>query len=163
MQQTNPPEIKALLILHKALLIGQVLFVAIAAIIAYTGKSQNTSSFKSYPNQIILLCIGIGIAGYLGGKLLFNRKLEQINSDLKSLSEKFNDYRSACITRWALTEFATLFAIILFFVTRINILLIIAIALILLFFTTRPSLEKTASDLNISEAEIEQINTGSSI
>jgi hypothetical protein len=111
---------------------------------------------------LLLLCIGIGIAGYLGGNFLFRKKLEQINSDSKSLSEKFNDYRSACITRWALSEFATLFCIILFFVSGINVLLIVTVALILLFFTTRPSLEKTASDLNVSDSEIEQMNTVSS-
>lgn len=163
MQQTKPTEIKALLILHTALLAGQVLFTAIFTLIVFTGKSQTASSLNAYPTQIILLCIGIGIAGYLAGNLLFRKKLEQINSDSKSLSEKFNDYRSACITRWALSEFATLFCIILFFVSRINVLLIVAIALLLLFFTTRPSLGKTASDLNVSEPEIEQMNSGASI
>jgi hypothetical protein len=156
MQQTTTAETKALGILHKALLAGQTLFLVIATIIACISKSESTSSLKSYPTQITLLCIGIGIAGYLAGNLAFRKKLEQINSDPKSLSEKFNDYRSACITRWALTECATLFCIILFFSTRINILLIVAVALILLFLTTRPSLQKTASHLNINEAEIEQ-------
>jgi beta-lactamase regulating signal transducer with metallopeptidase domain len=162
MLQTKPAEIKAMLILHTALLIGQVLFTAIITVITFTGKSQTTSSLNAYPTQLLLLCIGIGIAGYLGGNFLFRKKLEQINSDSKSLSEKFNDYRSACITRWALSEFATLFCIILFFVSGINVLLIVTVALILLFFTTRPSLEKTASDLNVSDSEIEQMNTVSS-
>lgn len=163
MQPTKPSEIKVLVILHSALLVGQALFAIIAFVITYIGKSQSTYSFNAYPTQILLLCIGIGIGGYLAGNLVFRKKLEQINSDSKSLSEKFNDYRSACITRWALTEFATLFCIILFFVTRINLLLVVAVALILLFLTTRPSLEKTASDLDVSGAEIEQMNAGTSI
>lgn len=37
------------------------------------------------------------------------------------------------------------------------------VALILRFFTTRPSLEKAASDLNVSGVEIEQMNEGNSI
>jgi len=163
MQQTKPNEIKALLILHKALLIGQALFLVIATIINFTDKTQTTSSLKSYPDQITLLCIVIGIAGYLAGNVFFRKKLEQINSDPKSLSERFNDYRSACITRWALSEFATLFCIILFLVSRINSLLIVAVALIVLFLTTTPSLTKTTSDLNTSEAEIEQMNSAGSL
>jgi len=162
MQQSKPSDIKALSILHIALLIGQLLFAIIAFVITYMGKSQSDSSLKSYPAQIILLCIGIGIAGYLAGNVLFRKKLEQINGDFKSLSERFNDYRAACITRWALAQFATLFCIILFFVSRINLLLVVVIALILLFFTTRPTLEKAASDLNVSGAEIEQMNADSS-
>lgn len=37
------------------------------------------------------------------------------------------------------------------------------VALILLFFPTRPLLEKAASDLNVSGVEIEQMNEGNSI
>lgn len=159
MQQTKPTEIKALHILHKALFAGQVLFLLIASFITYGGKVQSASSLSLYPNQILLLCIGIGIAGYLAGNFLFRKKLAQINSDSKSLTEKLNDYRSASITRWAMMEFATLFCIILFLVAKINMLLIVAVALILLFLATSPSLRKTASDLNVSETEIEQINS----
>lgn len=161
-QPSKPSDIKALTILHKALLTGQALFLLVASLVAFMGNSISTSSLKAYPNQIILICIGAGIAGYVAGNVLFKKKLEQIKNDNKSLSEKFNDYRSACIVRWALVEFATLFCIILFLVSRVNALTIVAVALIILFFTTRPSLEKTASDLNVSENEIEQMNAGSS-
>jgi hypothetical protein len=163
MQQTKSNKIKALVILHKALLIGQALFLVIATIINFTDTTETTSSLRSYPNQITLLCIAIGIAGYLAGNVLFRKKLEQINSDPKSFSERFNDYRAACITRWALSEFATLFCIILFFVSRIDVLLLVAVALIVLFLTSAPTLTKTASDLNTSEAEIEQMNSASSV
>lgn len=162
MTQNDHSEIKALSILYKALLIGQVLFLIIAAIINYTGKFSSNSFLKEYPHQIILICIGIGIAGYLSGKILFKKKLQQINSESQSLSlsEKFNDYRSACILRWALMEFTTLLCIILFFVTGNNMLLLLAGALVLAFITTRPSLGKVATDLNVSETEIEQMNSG---
>jgi len=153
MQQPQPSGIKALSIFHIALLTGQVLFAIIAFVITYMGKSQSESSLKSYPTQMILLCIGIGIAGYLGGNVFFRKKLEQINGDVKSLSERFNEYRAACITRWALAQFATFFCIILLIVSRINLLFVVVVALILLFFTTKPSLEKAASDLNVSGAE----------
>jgi hypothetical protein len=56
-------------------------------------------------------------------------------------------------------EFAALFCLILFFTTNNFVLLIIGATVMLLFYTTRPSLQKTASDLDISEAEIEQMNT----
>ena len=163
MQQTKPNEIKALLILHRALLIGQALFLVIVTIINFTDTTETTSSLRSYPSQITLLCIAVGVAGYLAGNVLFRKKLEQINSDPKSLSERFNDYRAASIIRWALCEFATLFCIILFFVSRIDVLLLVAVALVVLFLTSAPSLTKTASDLNTSEAEIERMNSAGSV
>jgi hypothetical protein len=159
MRQTNPPEIKALFILHIALLIGQILFTLIFLLAAYFRNFTPTSSWQSYYNQLIILCIAIGVAAYAGGNILFTKKLEQIKGDSKSLPEKFNDYRAACITRWALMEFAALFCLILFFTTNNFVLLIIGATVMLLFYTTRPSLQKTASDLDISEAEIEQMNT----
>ena len=72
--------------------------------------------------------------------------------------EKLNDYRGISITRWALSEFATLFSIVMVFVTGSPALLAVAVLLIVLFLTIRPSLSKAASDLNVSEMEINQMN-----
>ena len=75
--------------------------------------------------------------------------------------EKLNDYRGISITRWALSEFATLLSIIMVFVTGSPALLTVAILLIALFLTVRPSLSKVASDLKVSEMEIEQMDSKS--
>jgi hypothetical protein len=72
--------------------------------------------------------------------------------------EKLNDYRGISITRWALSEFATLLSIIMVFITGSPALLAVAVLLIILFLTIRPSLSKAASDLNVSEMEINQMN-----
>jgi len=162
MQQTKPSEIKALSIIHLALLLGQVFFTLISLFLIYSKNSSSSSSLQQYSQQLIILCIILGFAGYLVGKNLFRKKLEQINGNVKSVPEKFNDYRSACITRWALLEAPSLFSLILFFLTGNYIILVVGVAIILLFFTTRPSLQKVASDLGISETEIENIG-GSSL
>ena len=163
MQQTKPSEIKALSIIHLALLLGQVFFTLISLFLIYSkNSSSSSSSLQQYSQQLIILCIILGVAGYLFGKNLFRKKLEQINGDVKSVPEKFNGYRSACITRWALLEAPSLFSLILFFLTGNYIILVVGVAIMLLFFTTRPSLQKVVSDLGISEAEIENIG-GSSL
>ncbi|MEO9144598.1 MAG: hypothetical protein ABI237_03495 [Ginsengibacter sp.] len=163
MRPSNPPEIKALFILHIALLAGQVAFALIALLVGYIRDFSSIASWQSYSTPLIILCISIGIAGYLGGNILFRKKLDALNENSHSLSEKFNNYRAACIMRWAMLEFPVLFCIIFFFVTDNFILLIVAAALILLFITTRPSLQKAASDLRVSETEIEQMNTGGAL
>lgn len=154
MQQPKHPEIKALSILHIALLVGQVLFTLIAFYIAYSRDFSSHSPLQSYSNELILLCIVLGISGYFGGNILFRKKLDTINENSLSLSNKFNDYRGALIVRWAMLEFPILFCIILFFVTNNSTLLMIGCAFILLFLTTRPTLQKVASDLRVSEEEI---------
>jgi hypothetical protein len=158
MKPTKASEIKALQILYTALLVGQVLFLIITSVLIFSGNFSADSSLGQYLFQIIIVCIVIGLAGYFAGTALFRKKLEQLNNSSKSLMEKLNDYRGISITRWALSEFATLFSIVMVFVTGSPALLAVAILLIVLFLTIRPSLSKAASDLNVSEMEIEQMN-----
>ena len=158
MKPTKASEIKALQILYTALLVGQVLFLIITSVLIFSGNFSTDSSLGKYLIQIIIVCIVIGLACYFAGASLFRKKLEQLNNSPKSLMEKLNDYRGISIIRWTLSEFATLFSIIMVFVTGSPALLVIAIFLIALFLTTRPSLSKAASDLNVSEMEINQMD-----
>ena len=158
MKPTKASEIKALQILYTALLVGQVLFLTITSVLIFSGNFSADFSLGKYLIQIIIGCIGSGLAGYFAGTSLFRKKLEQLNNSSKSLMEKLNDYRGISITRWALSEFATLFSIVMVFVTGSPALLAVAVLLIVLFLTIRPSLSKAASDLNVSEMEINQMN-----
>lgn len=159
MQPAKPSEIKALTILHLALIVAQVIFLLISLVISYTNDISSVSPLKEYANQLITVCIVLGIAGYLGGNMIFRKRLDAINENANSLRQKINDYRAACIIRWALLEAPILFCIILFYVTNNSIQLFVAAAFIILFFTTRPSLQKVASDLRVNEEEIKQMTT----
>ncbi|HET7117941.1 MAG TPA: hypothetical protein VFI29_15705 [Hanamia sp.] len=156
MQQKSPSDIKALSVLHLALLMGQVLFALISLFLGYF-SNISSSSLQPYSQQLMILSIIVGIVCFIAANSLFRKKIQKISEDYKALSERFNDYRAVCITRWALIEFAALFSIILFLLTNNYIILIVAAVLVLLFFTTRPSLPKVASDLGINEIELEQM------
>ena len=161
MKPTKPSEIKALQILYTALLAGQILFLVITSVIIFSGNFSTDFSLRNYSTEILIVCIVIGLAGYFGGTSIFRKKMEQLNNSPKSLMEKLNDYRGISITRWALSEFATLLSIIMVFITGSPALLAVAVLLIVLFLTIRPSLSKAASDLNVSEMEIERMDSKS--
>jgi len=161
MKPTKPSEIKALQILYTALLAGQILFLVITSVIIFSGNFSIDFSLRNYSTEILIVCIVIGLAGYFGGTSIFRKKMEQLNNSPKSLMEKLNDYRGISITRWALSEFATLLSIIMVFITGSPALLAVAVLLIALFLTVRPSLSKAASDLNVSEMEIERMDSKS--
>jgi hypothetical protein len=108
MKPTKPSEIKALQILYTALLAGQILFLVITSVIIFSGNFSTDFSLRNYSTEILIVCIVIGLAGYFGGTSIFRKKMEQLNNSPKSLMEKLNDYRGISITRWALSEFATL-------------------------------------------------------
>lgn len=156
MQQTQSSQFKALSITFLAFLIGQIILTLIFLFVVY---NQGFSPNPSNGNLFIILSAAFGAAGYLGGSVLFRKKVEQINGNMKSISDKFNDYRNASINRWAMMEFPILFSLILFFISKYNIIFAISAILLVLFLTLRPSLQKTAADLNVSEIEIEQINS----
>jgi len=161
MKPTKPSEIKALQILYTALLAGQILFLVITSVIIFSGNFSTDFSLRNYSTEILIVCIVIGLAGYFGGTSIFRKKMEQLNNSPKSLMEKLNDYRGISITRWALSEFATLLSIIMVFITGSPALLAVAVLLIALFLTVRPSLSKAVSDLNVSEMEIERMDSKS--
>lgn len=157
MQQPIASEIKVLSVIHLALFIGQILFAVISLFIIYGEGFIANPSWQTDSNLFILLLVAFAITGYFGGNLIFRKKLAQIIASTKSIHEKFNDYRAACITRWALMEFPVLFSIILFFVINNPIIIAVASAFIISFLTLKPSLRKVASDIGISEIEIKQI------
>jgi hypothetical protein len=159
MQKSESSEIKALSITYLALLIGQVILALVFIIPVYS------SGFSRAPSNgylFIFLSLTSGVAAFFGGSMQFRKKLEQINGNMKPVSEKFIDYRNACINRWALMEFAVLFSLILFFVSKYSVIFVIAVVFLLSFITLKPSLQKAASDLNISEIEIQQLNRDTS-
>lgn len=147
--QPTSSYIKAISILHYALLAGQLFFGIIMFFLVWL-KRENSFPLENISQQMLIACIVLAALAYLAGNMLFKKKLENINEGNNPVSKKLDEYRAANITRWALMEFATLFCIIIFFVTGNYSIMIVAVVMILLFFTTRHSAQKTVADLGIS-------------
>ena len=158
--QPSSPYIKAISILHYALLAGQLLFGIIMLALVWLRK-ENSYGLANISQQMLVACLVIAALAYLGSNQLFKKKLRDINEINNPVSKKLEEYRAASITRWALMEFATLFCIIVFFVTGNYSIMIVAAVMLFLFFTTRPGAEKTVSDLNISLNDLENDETDS--
>jgi hypothetical protein len=153
MQQQPVSTIKALTVLHFSLLVGQVVFAAIAYYVRYSG-TMPTTDFGANGKFI---AIGIGAAGLLLSVFAFSmykKKVEAIKTNAASLKDKLNAYRAANIIRWAMLEAPVLLAIIIFMLSGDYNLLILVGAILLLFITTRPTVSKAAAELSISEDEV---------
>ncbi len=157
MQQSNPPYIRSITILHLALLVGQLLLGIIIVSLVYF-KNASYFSLQGISQQLLIACLLFSVVAYFAGNNLFKKKLEQINEEYNPVSQKLNDYRAANILRWAMMEGAVMFCIIIFFATGNYLIILIAGVMMLLFLSTRPTLLKTIRDLDISEAELEQNN-----
>lgn len=152
MEPTPPLPVKGLLILHFALFAGQIIFVLIATLLVSLNLFPEI--LGKYGPEMILLSALIEVIAIILSKMLFKRKLKKINKNTLSLSQKLQAYRSANITRWAILEGAALIVIVLFLLTNQFLILFIVLALLFIFYTTRPTAPNIATDLGVSEGEI---------
>lgn len=153
---SNTGIFKTLLIMHKAMLTGQLVFAAVAFYLVYSNlfPFQNLKNLDRVLQVVALVC---SAGGFYVGQLLFKKgliaaKTIQANSKVKLLR-----YRQACILQWALIEGPCLFAIICFLLTHNYAFLALAALLIFLFTMMAPSKLKIALQLQISEEEVNEL------
>src|SRR5690606_34264139 len=96
----------------------------------------------------------IEVIAILLARFLFRRQLKKINATGISLSQKMIAYRKANITRWAILEGAAMLVIVLFLLTNQWLIIFIVLALLFIFYTSRPTAPNIANDLQVSEQEI---------
>ncbi|MEO6681744.1 MAG: hypothetical protein ABIN48_02875 [Ginsengibacter sp.] len=152
MEPTPPPQVKNLLVLHFALFAGQIIFVVLATVLVVLQLFP--AVLGKYGAEMILLSALIEVIAIALARILFKRKLKKINTHPATLSEKLVAYRSANITRWAILEGAALITLVIFLLTNQWLILIIILALLFIFYTTRPTAPNIATDLNVNEQEI---------
>jgi hypothetical protein len=147
-------DLKSINILHKAFLIGQLLFIAIAFCLVYFKLFQATEHQLEKPLQFIAVIFSIG--GFFAGSRIFKKRLA--DSKLQyNVKDKFEIYRGACIIQWALIEGPCLFNIICFMLTGDYTFLYLTGALILTFVKLSPSKIKLVDDLQLSDEEAAEL------
>ena len=152
MEPTPPSQVKTLLILHFTLLTGQVLFMLVAAFLVYSGKFPAT--FGRYAGEFILAAALLEILAVVVARIVFKKKLRKINNEVFTLTQKLEQYRGANVIRWVILEGAVFLTTIFFMLTNQWLILIIAAALIFIYFTTRPTAPNIANDLQVTEMDI---------
>ena len=151
-QTNNAGILKALQIIHKAMLLGMVLFATIAFFLNYSGNFP--PSLQSYDKVLQVIAILLALSGFFIGNALFKKKIFQLRDSQESFENKLPVYRSACLVQWALLEAPALFSIIGFLLTGNYAFLALAGALVLLFVINTPTKIKMAMLLQVPEEEI---------
>jgi hypothetical protein len=153
MQKRNA--LKVLHILHKALLMGQLLFAAAATYIIYT-KAVFPSAIE-LEKILQVAALIITAAGIYAGTTIFKKKLILIREMQTDARQKFAQYRAASVIQWALLEGPSIFCIICFFLTGNYAFLALAIVVMFLFAAIGPSKNKILTELQISESELDEL------
>lgn len=146
---------KILSILHKGLMMGQILFSTVCIYLVYTNSILPSAKELDKTLQVVALIITAG--GIYGGMTFFKRKLMQIRAMQADVKEKFALYRTACLIQWALLEGPSIFCTIGFFLTGNYAFLALVLVIIFVFVMTTPSKLKMQLQLQISEAALEDL------
>ena len=153
MQKGNA--LKTLNIIHKALMIGQILFSCVCIYLIYSKAVLPTGADLDKVLQVVALVVTAG--GIFAGIIFFKKKLMQLREMQTDAKGKFNIYRSACIVQWALLEGPSLFCTICFFLTGNYAFLAVVVVILFLFVMMAPSKTKVLLQLQISEAELDEL------
>jgi len=140
-------------ILFFSLLIGQLLFIAVALFVVQTGK-------VGIPDEeldlIFLIVVPLfGMTAMFVSRLIYNKKIESIKSQNDKLKRIIN-YRTTKIISWAIIEGTVIFSSVIYI--RSNNIIYIAAALFLFgfFIMNRPSKEQFKEVCNLSESDFRQ-------
>jgi len=148
-QQRTPitPEafIKLLQTIHLALFAGQAIF----AIIMYTQFGPSKFDIKNTSDPFLYAVPLVAIVAFIASNILFKQYLNKAISK-ESLHEKTMLYQTAYIVRFAPLEGASLFGLVVFFLTHNLFFLLVSIILMVYFLTLRPTKDKMVYDLNIT-------------
>ena len=149
-RQSPKDALKTTKIIHFALLTGQAMFAAVAYSI---GNKQISFVTKDSKNDIFLYLVPIfAIGGFVAGNFISKKILANFQNK-ETLSEKLAGYQTALIVKCALLEGASLMGIVAFLLTNNWLFLLISIAIMLYFFTLKPTADKVADDLQLNYDE----------
>ena len=147
--------LRALNIMHKALLMGQIIFAAVCVYLVYSGMVKPFSIDFDKPLQVIALLLAA--AGVFAGNAFFKKKILQVRDIQNDAKQKFEAYRAACLLHWAFLEAPAIFSIICFFLTGNYAFIALALLLIMIFALQAPSKNKLAQLLQVNEADLDEL------
>ncbi|MBP7496191.1 MAG: hypothetical protein KA792_00805 [Bacteroidales bacterium] len=153
-QQTSKEYFRALSTIYYAMIAGQIFFVLISFFLVYKGiiKEQDKDL-----NDVFSIIIPVFVLGVImSSNILFRNKLKKSKSKTL-LIEKMNDYRSALLIRYALLEGPCFLSIVAYLLCGVNLFLMLAGVIILIFSFYKPSVNKAVIELELNQTDTESL------
>ncbi len=155
----NPGYLKSLQIVHFALAAGILLFLSISLFLnvsigAFMGNTVPVAERTPYIIVLIVLTGGVFIAY----RIVILKKLDAVK-ELHSYDEKLLAWREIVVLRGALIEGPAFFAIVLFLLLGMHVLLVWPITAIVVFWFLKPTRERLFEEAQFSVEEIGKFDT----
>jgi hypothetical protein len=155
----NSNYLKSLRIVYFALAMGILLFMLVIIFISnLNGPLAETEISPTQRAPFLIVLIVLTGAIVMVYKAVIPKKLDAIKV-LPTLDRKLAAWRELCILQGALIEAPAFFALVLFLLLGIYVLLIWPLAGIAIFWLTQPTRDKLISEANLSSSEINDFDS----
>jgi len=155
-QGTTNADIKSLRILCAALMVGMIIFTAIAVAINSFDPIAN-DSLQVYSNIALAVSVGFALIFFLTARYFFSKRMIAIKNSSVNVYEKLNQYRTAFVSYMALCEAPGLLAVVLFLLSGVYWLLLVPIAMILAIAAKFPTKQKLINDMELNWTEQQEM------
>ncbi len=155
----NSNYLKTLRLTYFALAMGIVLFMVVTILVkSINGPlAENDISVTQRAPFIIVLILITGVA-LMVYRTVFHKKLLAIRT-LPSLDKKLAAWRELSMLQGALIEAPSFFALVLFMLLGINVLLVWPVAGLILFWISQPTRDKLINELTLTPNEISEFDS----
>lgn len=145
-------DIQTLQVIHLALCVGVSLFAAMSIF----QNQQDTNFSFNESNEVTLLIVSliVGAAGIFIARFFSQKVWSTIKRESKDI-DKMATYKIGAIIEWALIEAPALLAIVFFFIHANYLFLFIGIAILLVLFSKKPTINKAREITKIAQKEFE--------
>jgi len=151
---------KMLLILHIALIVGQLTFAVIVVFFVEFGGFE--PSYTESRNLFLIIAALVTVIGVFISNMLYKKNIELIKN-MKELKQKFSKYKMIYIIKYILLEAPSTIAIIFYLLTGDILFLAFTIAIIFIGLNSKPNKEKIISKLELSDDEKKEMENENTI
>jgi len=139
-------QFKITMIIYGALIIGQLIFFAIAIFIV---EKKNVEPIQYLDDIFQVLIPILGLLVMILARSIYNRNLSSINSN-EDVNSKILKYRNFKIVQWALVESVSILSIVGLIITSNYLYAVVFLFMLGFFILIRPSKEQFFNDFKIS-------------
>ncbi len=157
--QTSKIFFRTLNMFYIAMLIGQIMFLAIILFLKIA-VGDISSKGLSFPFSVLVPTLTI--VGFVAGNLIYRYKIKRANPK-REITDKMQLYFTGTMIKLAIVEGTSLFSIVVFLITGEIYFLIFTLFLLTTFIVSSPSKQKAIIDLKLNLAETELVNNNDSI
>lgn len=151
--QNSRQYLRSLKMVHTSLLIGMIIFSVIVVVLMMTASvfEENAASLHNIMKFFVPV---VTIAAFLGSGVIFKKKIDALKqASGTSFRYRMEQYRTACIMRWAMLEGAVMLALVAQLLTKNYYYSIFIFLLLIFFFLYAPSAEKIKTQLELGSQE----------